>query len=145
VVPDRRVFRDFQAFGLVAALRDLGEDRDAPGVGGILAGQEAAVGERTFEMVGADVIGAALEQRDFGRRLKRIADHRQVLVEQLVLQGLGAGRDDHLAARAQRRHQVGKGLARAGPRLGDEHRTAVDRGSNALGHIDLLARARGSR
>ncbi len=62
VVPHRRVFRDFQAFGLVAALRHLGEDRDAAGVGRILAGQETAVGQRAFEMVGADVIGAPLEQ-----------------------------------------------------------------------------------
>ncbi len=119
-------------------LRHLGEDRDAAGVGGILAGQEAAVGQRAFEMVGADVIGPPLEQGDPDRRLQRIAHHRQILVEELVLQGLGAGGNDHLAARPQRRHQIGESLARAGPRLGDEDRTAVDGGGDALGHVELL-------
>jgi len=138
VVPDRRVFRDFQAFRLVAALRHLGEDRDAARVGGILASQETAVGQRAFEMVGTDVIGPPLEQGDPDRRLQGIAHHRQVLVEQLVLQGLGAGGNDHLAARAQRRHQVGEGLAGAGSCLGDEDRTTVDGGGDALGHVELL-------
>ncbi len=138
VVPHRRVFRNFQTFGLVTALRHLGKHRDAAGVCGILAGQEAAVGQRAFEVVGADVIGAPLQQGDLDRRLEGIAHHRQILVEQLVLQGLGAGGDDHLAARLQRRHQIGESLARAGPRLGDENRTAVDGGGDALGHVELL-------
>jgi len=86
----------------------------------------------------ADVIGPPLQQRNPGRRLQRLADHWQVLVEQLVLQGLGTGRDDHLAARTQRRHQVGEGLARAGAGLGDKNRTAVDGGGDAFGHLDLL-------
>ncbi len=119
-------------------MRELGKDRDAARVGGILAGQEAAIGQRPLQMVGADVVGAPLEQRDADRRLERIAHHRQVLVEQLVLQGLGAGRHDDLAARLQSRHQVGEGLARAGARLGDENRTAIDGRGDALGHVDLL-------
>jgi hypothetical protein len=70
----------------------------------------------------ADVVGAALEQRDRHRHLQRGAHRRQVAVEELVLQGLGAGGDDHLAAREQRRHQVGEGLAGAGAGLGHQHR-----------------------
>ena len=123
---------------LVSALCGLGEDRDAAGVGGILAGQETTVGDGVLQVVGADVVGPALQQRDLDRRLQRVADHWQVLVEQLVLQGLGAGRHDHLAARLQRRHQVGERLARAGAGLGNEHRLAVDGGGDALGHFKLL-------
>jgi hypothetical protein len=44
----------------------------------------------------------------------------QVAVEELVLQGLGAGGDDDLAAGQQRRHQVGEGLAGAGAGLGHQ-------------------------
>ncbi len=114
------------------------EGGDAARVGGILAGQEAAVGQRAVQVIGADVVGAPLEQRDPGRRLERLAHHRQVLVEQLVLQRLGAGRDDHLAARLQRRHQVGEGLAGTGAGLGDENVVAMDGAGDALGHLDLL-------
>jgi len=137
-VPDRGIFVHLKALGLVTGLRGLGEDRDATGIGGVFLGQETAVGQRALQVVGADVIGAPLEQRDLDRRLQDVAHHRQVLVEQLILQGLGAGGDDHLAVRLQRRHQVGESLARTGPRLGDEYRIVLDGGGDALGHLDLL-------
>ena len=59
-------------------------------------------------------------------------------VEELVLQGLGAGGNDHLAAREQRRHQVGEGLAGAGAGLGDQHAIAGDGRRDALRHLELL-------
>ena len=65
----------------------------------------------------ADVIGAALQQRHGHRHFQRIAHRRNVAAEQLVLQRLGAGGDDHLAAGEQGRHQISKGLARARTRL----------------------------
>ena len=104
VIPDRRIFGNFQTFRLVAALRHLGKNRNAAGIGGVFAGQETTVGQRPFKMVGTDVVGPPLEQRDLHRRLQGIANHRQILVEQLVLQGLRAGGNDHLAAGTQGRH-----------------------------------------
>ena len=138
VIPDRRIFGNFQTFRLVAALRHLGKNRDAARIGGVFAGQETTVGQRPFKVVGANVIRPPLEQRDLHRRLQGIANHRQILVEQLILKGFRAGGNDHLAVGTQRRHQIGEGLARAGSRLGNEDRTAIDGGSNALGHVDLL-------
>ena len=139
VLPHRRVLVDLDALGLVAALRGLGEDRDAAGVGGILAGQETAVGQCPLQVVGTDIVGAALEQRNPDRRFQDIAHQRQILVEQLVLQRLGTSRHDHLAVRLQRRHQVGEGLAGACASLGDENRVVPDRLGDALGHFELLA------
>ena len=47
----------------------LAKTRDAAGVGRILAGEETAIGQRAFQVVVADVVGAPLEQRDLDRRL----------------------------------------------------------------------------
>jgi len=68
-----------------------------------------------------------------------MAHQGQVLVEELVLQGLGAGGNDHLAARGQGRHQIGKGLAGAGAGFGDEHRLFPDGRGDARRHLHLLA------
>ena len=73
--------------------------------------------------------------------------------EQLVLQRLGAGRDDDLAAGEQRRHEVGEGLAGAGAGFGEQGRALGDRLRDRLGHRQLLgakaisrqARARAGR
>jgi glycine cleavage system aminomethyltransferase T len=45
------------------------------------------------------------------RYLQRIAHYRHVAAEQLILQGLGAGGNNRLAARQQHRQQIGNGLA----------------------------------
>jgi hypothetical protein len=57
----------------------------------------------------------------------------------LILQVLGAGRNDHLATREQRRNQIGIGLAGAGARFGDQHAVVGHRGGNALGQFELLS------
>jgi hypothetical protein len=59
-------------------------------------------------------------------------------LNKLILQGLGTGGNNYLATGKQRRHQIGKGLAGAGPGLGDEYRLTVDGRCNLLGHVDLL-------
>ena len=73
-----------------------------------------------------------------GARGERLAHRRQVAVEELVLQRLGAGRDDHLAAGEQRRHEIGEGLAGAGAGLGHQHAAAFDRLDDRLRHLELL-------
>jgi len=60
-------------------------------------------------------------------------------VEELILQILGAGGDEHLLPAQQRRHQVGEGLAGAGAGLGDEQAIIVQRRRHRLGHFLLLA------
>jgi hypothetical protein len=69
------------------------------------------------------------------------AHGRDIAQEQLILQVLGAGRDDGLAAPQQRRHQVGEGLAGARAGLGHEHLLVGDGLGHGLGHLGLrLAR-----
>ena len=97
--PHRRIFRHAGAFGLVAGARDFGEASDALRMHDVLARQEAAFVERAFEVVVAEVVGAPLEQRDLDRHAEHVAHGRKVAPEELVLQGLGAGRDDDLTAR----------------------------------------------
>ena len=136
--PGQRVLAHVGAFGLVAGLRDLGEAADRAQVGGVLRGEEAAVARVALEVVVADVVGPALQQRDRHRDLERRAHGGQVAVEELVLQGFGAGGDDDLAAGEQRRHQVGEGLAGAGARLRHQHAILAQRRGDLLRHLDLL-------
>ena len=63
---------------------------------------------------------------------------REVALEQLVLQRLGPGGDDHLAAVEQRRDEVGEGLAGAGARFGDQPAALADRVRHRLRHRELL-------
>ncbi len=131
-------------------LGDVGEQGAVPPVGGAREGDDlaevpcvfarghAVVARRALEVVVADVVATTLEHRDRHRHAERIAHHRQVALEQLVLERLGAGRHDHLAAVHQRRHQVGESLAGAGAGLGDEPPARSDCGRNRTGHLDLL-------
>ncbi len=85
----------------------------------------------------AKVIGAAFQQGRRHRPADSLADQWQVAVIQLVLQRLGAGRNDGLAAANERRQQVRKGLARAGTRLDDELGVSVERVRHRLCHPRL--------
>ena len=136
--PGRRVLGHVSELRLVARARLRGEARDPLQVARGLAGGEPAVLEVAFEMVRADVVGAALEQRHGHRQPERLADRREIAVEELVLERLGAGRNDDLAAEEQRRHEVGNGLAGAGARFGEEHAPLAHRARDARGHLALL-------
>ena len=79
-----------------------------------------------LQAVGAQIVRAALEQRDARRHADGAGDQRQVFVEELVLQRARAGGDEHPFARQQRRHEVGEGLAGARARLDHERRAVFD-------------------
>ena len=85
----------------------------------------------------ADVIGAALEQRHRDRSIERLAHGRYVAQEQLILQILGSGRDNRLAAPKQGRHQVGKGFASTGAGFCDQGRLRRNCRGNRLRHFSL--------
>src|SRR5690606_12270021 len=59
----------------------------------------------------------------------------------LVLQGLGAGRNDRLAAACERRDEIGECLAGTRARFYDELSMFLERLGDGLGH-EALARAR---
>jgi hypothetical protein len=136
--PGAGILRHIDALGLVAGSGALGEAHDLAQVRGFLARRQACRRQGALQVVGADVIGAPLEQRNRRANTQRIAHRRQVAIEELVLQGLGAGGDDHLAAREQGRHQIGEGLAGAGAGLGHQRLVVGDRLGDALRHFHLL-------
>jgi len=96
-------------------------------------------GFREFQAMQAQVVGAALEERDARGPAERVRHRRQVPVEQLVLERARAGRDDRLLAGEQRRHQVGEGLAGARPGLDREHAPGFERFADPICHELLLA------
>ena len=135
VRPDAGVFRHCRKPRLVAGRARLGETLYQLEMRHVLAIAKAAVRRRAFQMMMADVVGAALEQRDGHRCGERLAHHGQVAIEELVLQGLGAGGDDDLAAGQQRRHEVGEGFAGTRAGLDDQLLATLDGTGNRLGHF----------
>ena len=75
----------------------------------------------------AQVIRATLEQGELRRSTDRAAKRRQIAMKKLILQRPRAGRDDHALARQQRRHEIGKCLARARAGLDDQRRALLHR------------------
>ena len=63
---------------------------------------------------------------------------RQVALEELVLQRLGAGGDDHLAAVQERGDEIRERLAGAGAGLGDQRAAPGDGRRDGIGHRELL-------
>ncbi len=136
--PDRRVLRNLGDQAAIARFARAGECDDLREMAGIFARRQTALGRRAFEMVMADVVGAALEERERGRHAERGADQWQVPLEELVLQRLRAGREDDLAAVLERGDEIGEGLAGAGARFGDQRCTRANRACHCFGHRELL-------
>ena len=136
--PDAGVFRNVGQFGAIAAFARTRERDDFRQVAGVVARRQAAFARRALEVMVADVVGAALEQRDGDRRGQRVADQRQVAFEQLILKRLGARRYDDLAAVEQRGNEIGERLASAGARFRDERLAQRDCPGHRLRHCELL-------
>src|SRR5690606_24829345 len=93
--------------------------------------------ERGFEPVQAQVVVAALQQRDLDRPADDAAEQRQVPGVQLVLQRARAGGDDGLAARQQRRREIRERLADAGAGLDRNVLPVLHRGTDDFRHLPL--------
>ena len=135
--PDRRVLRHVRHIAFVTAAGIAREIDDDGQIAGVICAGKTALVTRPFKMIVADVIGASLEQRHGHRHFQRLAHHLDVAVEQLVLQVLGTGRDDDLAAGEQGRNQISEGLAGAGAGFGHQYGVFADRGGDSVGHFDL--------
>jgi hypothetical protein len=114
--PDRRVLGDVGERAAIAGRRRVRECDDAGQVARILARRKPSFRSGSRKVVVADVVGAALEQRNRQRKTQRVADERQVALEELILQRLRPRGNDHLAAVEEGGHQVGECLAGAGTR-----------------------------
>ena len=137
--PDRRVFRHVGELAAVAARARARERDDLRQVARIVARWQAGRrsprardggGRRSWRAPSSSASVAGIAQR--------IAHHRQVALEELVLQRLGARGDDHLAAVEQRRNEVREGLAGAGAGLGDQRLALRNRAGDGVGHRQLL-------
>ncbi len=85
----------------------------------------------------AQVVRAALHVGRLDRGAEGERQRRQVLVEDLILQVAGAGRDQHAAPGEDGRQEVGEGLARAGAGFGDQGAAAFEGLGDALGQAAL--------
>ncbi len=138
VRPDGRVLRHFGQSAAIAGLAGPRVGLDARQIRHVVAVQEAAIVLGALQVVMADIVRPTLEQRHRHRRLQRIAHHRDVAAEQLVLQGLGTGGDDHLATLGEGRHQIGERLAGTRTCLGDQDAAPFDRLLDRPRHFHLL-------
>ncbi len=78
----------------------------------------------------AQIIGATLEQHDFGGSAERRCHSREIPMKQLVLQCFGARGEYRPATRQQDRHKVRQRFTGAGARLDYEVVSVLNRGRN---------------
>ncbi len=136
--PEGCVLRDVGELAAVAGLARARKRDDLRQMTRVFPGRQAPFRRGTLEVMVADVVRASFEQRKRHRNPQRIADLRQVPLVELVLQRLGARRDDDLAAVEQRGHEVGERLAGARAGLGEEGDARGDRPGDGIGHFKLL-------
>ena len=85
----------------------------------------------------AQVVGAAFHQRRRERDAERLLQRGQILEEDLLLEILGAGGDQHAMAAQDRRDQIRERLSRAGSRFGQQRPAGFDDRRDRLGHAPL--------
>ncbi|MCY1517565.1 hypothetical protein D9M68_522510 [compost metagenome] len=135
----RRTFVEPRQFGEVTGARgfrpllDLCQRAQAAALG------QRGVVARHVEPMQAQVAAPPFQQRRAYRQCEGLDEARQVAAEQLVLQGLGGGREQHALAAQQRRHEVREGLAHAGAGLDHEHAAVGDGAGHGHRHLGLAA------
>ncbi len=147
--PEREVLRQV---GQLRAVASLGLDRPPlehrqqdPLVHFVAACTESAKPLLPCEVAGlhrlkpmqAEVIAAALHHGGGERVANRLRDDRQVLVDDLFLEVLRAGRDEHAPPAQQRRNQIGERLAGSGPGLDEQDGFRLDGVGDRVGHLAL--------
>jgi hypothetical protein len=89
------------------------------------------------EPVEAQVVPPALHAGGGERHAEGLAQERDVLEVDLLLQVLGAGGHDHAMAAQDGRGEIGQGLARAGARFGEEDAAPPEHPGDGRGHVAL--------
>lgn len=96
----------------------------------VIEGQLVTAAADLGDPLPADVVGATLEHGEIDRVAEGGRHHRQVVLGQLVLEGLGGGRHHTTGSRSQGGDQVGQALSGAGPGGHDQ----VVAASDGVGH-----------
>ena len=119
--PDRIGRLDLE-LGAVARLGQVDPAAHPVEGGGVLGPREELSAEKLEPMEGvpAQVVLAALEHRHLHLAAQRLGGGRDVLAEELLLEGLRRGRDHHPLSRVECGDQVREALAGARAGLGDE-------------------------
>ena len=138
VVPERQVVGQVLDLGPVPG----GGPFDPPGelVEDAAFGQRQRAGRfraRRLEAVQAEVVAAPLHVRGAEVDAERFPQVRQVLVEDLVLQVPGAGRDEDAPSAEDGGHEVGQGLAGSGARFRQQHAAGLQHARRGGRHAPL--------
>ena len=89
------------------------------------------------DLLAASEVGAAFHVADLQGPVEMLLQKRNVFVEKLLLQILGAGGDHHALAGEQRRHQVRECFSGARARVHQQMLFLGQRGLHGLGHFEL--------
>ena len=92
---------------------------------------------RAFQLQPAEVIVSALEVGGADRPSENRFQQRNVFVEDLILKGFGACRDQNALAMEQRRKQIGQRFPGPRSRFDDDVALAVQCLIDRFGHADL--------
>ena len=143
LVPERAGLGKRRQFGAVAGLRRLLPGRDRAVLFDLFqAAQHRLVGQ-VVELLAAQIVVAPLHVADvqlaFAVGKKRLLEKRNIFVEELFLQILGSGGNDHALARANHGHQVSQRLAGAGAGFDDQVTLLFQRLLDRLRHLQLSA------
>src|SRR4051794_13339638 len=135
--PERKILGQVIHLGAIAGLglaRPVVDhlDRD-----GILARSDRRAVAQRVELVQAEIIATSFHVRGGERYAKRVAENREVLEEDLLLQVLRAGRDENPVAAENRGDQIRERLASAGTRLGEEDAAVREHVRYRGGHGEL--------
>ena len=136
-VPDGAVLRQFLELGAVSGFGLLFPGADEPAV---LDFDESGQGRALLgfvELLAAEVVVAALHVGHVERAVEIPFEERDVLVVELLLQVLRAGRDDDAFAAGDDRNQVGEGFPRAGAGLDQQMTPFGEHRFDLLGHGEL--------
>jgi len=137
VPPQLELIRQFVDLGAIAGFRLLSPvgDHVHPLRLGEVGQQRLAL--ELGQPGATEVVVAPLHHTGGHRNPRLPGEERDLVIPDLVLQVLGAGRDDHTASGGQRRDEVGQGLA--GPRgcLDHQPSAVLERAVHAVGHLRL--------
>jgi hypothetical protein len=126
LLPEGQVLRQVLDLRAVACLGLAAPRVDDPDVRRLLARSDRGTVPEGLEAVQAEIVAAPLHVGRPERDAQRVAQDRQVLEVDLLLEVLGSGRDEHALPAEDGRDEVREGLAGAGAGLGQQHAAIGD-------------------
>ncbi len=133
-IPERQILGQVLELGAVASLRPGGPFAD-DGKKDIVRHGAGVV--QLIEPVQAQIVRTALHVCGSERHVERVAKSGDVLEEDLFLEVLRSGRNEHALAAQDGRDEVGERLPGAGARFGEEDAAVLEDVGDGCRHLDL--------